>query len=265
MYVLDLDRALAPMPSPRRLTRSAVFLLGSLAWTRDGRSVIYNSLDPLITYLWRVTADGNHPPERIEVAGLGAAMPATTLSTDRLAFVRIVVDTDVYRFQAGHPSQPVLASSFLETETRFSPDGRRLAFSSMRAGDTFNIWLAAADGSGAQQLTRGPGFQQGSPSWSPDGRRIAFDAFSDDWHTHIWTMDVAGGALHRLTTDPAIRMFLTGPVTAAGFTSPPIAGPGVRFGACRPRWSVATSHPRRRPLRVRVGRRQEPALSAARH
>ena len=134
VYVLDLDRTLAPMSSPRRLTRSAVFLLGSLAWTRDGRSVIYNSLDPLITYLWRVTADGNHAPERVEVAGLGAAMPATTLSSDRLAFVRIVVDTDVYRFQAGHPSQPVLASSFLETETRFSPDGQRLAFSSMRAG-----------------------------------------------------------------------------------------------------------------------------------
>ncbi len=202
VYVLDLDRALAPMPSPRRLTRSAVFLIGSLAWTRDGRSVIYNSLDPLITYLWRVTADGNHPPERIEVAGLGATRPATALSKDRLAFVRVVVDTDVYRFQAGHPSQPVLGSSFLETETRFSPDGRRLAFSSMRAGHTFNIWLAAADGSGAQQLTRGPGVQQGSPSWSPDGRRIAFDAFGDDWHAHIWTMDVAGGALRRLTTDP---------------------------------------------------------------
>jgi Tol biopolymer transport system component/DNA-binding winged helix-turn-helix (wHTH) protein len=202
VYVVDLDQELAPMSSPRRLTRSAVFFLGSLAWSRDGRSVIYNSLDPLITYLWRVAADGDHPPERIEVAGLGAAMPATTLSSDRLAFVRIVVDTDVYRFQAGRPSQPALASSFLETETRVSPDGRRLTFSSMRAGDTFNIWLAAADGSGAQQLTRGPGLQQGSPWWSPDGRKIAFDAHTDDWHAHIWTMDVDGGALQRLTTDP---------------------------------------------------------------
>jgi Tol biopolymer transport system component/DNA-binding winged helix-turn-helix (wHTH) protein len=203
VYVLDLDRALAPMSSPRRLTRSAVFLLGSLAWTRDGRSVIYNSLDPLITYLWRVAVDGNHPPERIEVAGLGAAMPATTPSADRLAFVRIVVDTDVYRFRAGRPSEPVLTSSFLETQTRFSPDGRRLAFSSMRAGDTLNIWLAAADGSGAQQLTRGPGLEQGSPWWSPEGRKIAFDAHTaEDWRAHIWTVDADGGALHRLTTDP---------------------------------------------------------------
>ena len=202
VYVLDLDRALAPTSSPRRLTRSAVYLLGSLAWTRDGRSVIYFALDPVITYLWRVAVDGNHPPERIEVAGLGAAMPATTLFSDRLAFVRIVVDTDVYRFQAGRPSQPVLASSFLETEARFSPNGRRLAFSSMRSADTFNIWLTAADGSGAQQLTRDLGLEQGSPWWSPDGGKIAFDALTDDWHTHIWTMNADGGAVHRLTTDP---------------------------------------------------------------
>ena len=188
--------------SPRRLTPSSVPLIGSLAWTRDGRSVIYNSLAPLITYLWRVDIDGSRPPERIEVAGLGAAMPATAVSRDRLAFVRIVVDTDVYRFQPGIPSVPVLASSFLDGETRFSPDGRRIAFSSMRSADTFRIWVAAADGSNAQQVTRGPGFQQGSPWWSPDGRHIAFDAMTEDFHTHIWVTDTDGGATRRLTNDP---------------------------------------------------------------
>ena len=108
VYVLDLDAALAPSSPPRRLTRSAVFLLGSVTWTRDGRSVIYNALDPLIAYLWRVAADGGQPPERIEVAGLGAAMAAAAPSGDRLAFVRIVVDTDVYRFP-GWTSEPARA------------------------------------------------------------------------------------------------------------------------------------------------------------
>ena len=234
VYVLDLDRALAPMSSPRRLTRSAVFLLGSLAWTRDGRSVIYNSLDPLITYLWRVAVDGNHAPERIEVAGLGAAMPATTLSSDRLAFVRIVVDTDVYRFQAGRPSQPVLASSFLETETRFSPDGRRLAFSSMRAADTFNIWLAAADGSDAQQLTRGPGSSRARPGGRPTAAksRLMRIPMIGTLISGRWTPMGAQCIGSRLT--PAIRMSRTGPVTAGGFTSPTIAGLDATFGAWRP-------------------------------
>jgi Tol biopolymer transport system component/DNA-binding winged helix-turn-helix (wHTH) protein len=202
VYVLELDRALLPTSSPRRLTPASVPSIASLAWSRDGRSVIYNSLSPLITYLWRVDIDGSRPPERVEVAGLGAAMPATAVSRDRLAFVRIVVDTDVYRFRPGIPSVPVLASTFLDGETRFSPDGRRIAFSSMRSADTFRIWVAAADGSNAQQLTRGPGFQQGSPWWSPDGRRIAFDAMAEDFHTHIWVTDTDGGAMRQLTNDP---------------------------------------------------------------
>ena len=121
---------------------------------------------------------------------------------DLLAFVRVVVIPTVYRFQPGSPTVPVLASSFLEGETRFSPDGRRLAFSSMRSADTFRIWMSAADGSGAQQVTRGPGFEQGSPWWSPDGRRIAFDAMTEDFRTHIWVVDIDGGAMRRLTNDP---------------------------------------------------------------
>ena len=204
VYVLEMDAALAPTSSPRRLTRSAVPVIGSLAWTRDGRSVIYNAQAAvLLRYLWRVPVEGNQPPERIEVAGLGATMPAIALAKDRLAFARIMSDTDVYRFQVGRSSVPVVASTFLDAETRFSPDGSRIAFGSMRSGGIFAIWLAAADGSSAQQLTHGPRwYAQGSPWWSPDGRRIAFDAVTDDWHTHIWIVDADGGTPRQLTNDP---------------------------------------------------------------
>jgi TolB protein len=55
----------------------------------------------------------------------------------------------------------------------WSPDGKRIAFSSNRAGpaNTGQIFVVNADGSGLHQLTSGPGgFAQ--PSWSWDGRRI---------------------------------------------------------------------------------------------
>ena len=206
VYVVELDAALAPTSSPRRLSRQVSFI-PSIAWTRDGRAVVYSSQSvPLLTYLWRVEVDGKHPPERIEVAGVGATMPATVRSSDRLAFARILADTDVYLFQAGRPSQPVVASTFLDLETRVSPDGRRLAGTSMRSGDTTQIWLAAADGSGAQQLTYGPGSSQGSPWWSPDGRSIAFDSVGDDMHSHIWTIDADGGNPRQRTTDLGDQM-----------------------------------------------------------
>ena len=54
----------------------------------------------------------------------------------------------------------------------WSPDGRRIAFSSTRDGD-YNIYVMNADGSNLTQLTDDPAADQ-DPSWSPDGQRIAY-------------------------------------------------------------------------------------------
>jgi WD40-like Beta Propeller Repeat len=62
--------------------------------------------------------------------------------------------------------------------------------------------VAAADGSGARQLTAGPGRFQGAPHWSPDGRRIAFDSEDNEGKWHIWTIDVEGGPPQQITKDP---------------------------------------------------------------
>jgi dipeptidyl aminopeptidase/acylaminoacyl peptidase len=124
-------------------------------------------------YLWRVGVDGTRPPERLEIAGAGAAEPAIALTRDRLTFTHRSTDADIYRFEIGRPSQLVVGSTFMEMDPRFSPDGRRLVFGSARSGGTVDIWLAGADGSNLQQLTHGrAGHFQGSPSWSPDGRQI---------------------------------------------------------------------------------------------
>jgi tricorn protease len=58
------------------------------------------------------------------------------------------------------------------------------------------------DGSGVEQLTRGPGTWQSSPRWSPDGSRIAFDSRGEDGHWDIWTIAADGGPPRRLTQNP---------------------------------------------------------------
>ena len=59
-----------------------------------------------------MTIDGNRAPERIEAAGDSATAPALARSRDRLAFTRMSVDDDIYRFEAGGPVQLVTGSSF---------------------------------------------------------------------------------------------------------------------------------------------------------
>jgi Tol biopolymer transport system component len=197
--VVELGRDYVPTGPPRRLTRRAGWIRG-LAWARDGNSLIYG--DVTSGRLWRASIVGDHPPEKIELAGLGPHQPATVASLDRLAFAQERSNIDIYRFEVGHPPEALLVSSFPDYNPDLSPNGRRIAFESGRAADGQEIWLAAVDGSNPTQLTRGPGIRQGFPQWSPDGQRIAFDSQGEDGRWDIWTIAADGGSPSRLTAEP---------------------------------------------------------------
>ncbi len=198
VYVLDLDSSLAPTGLPRRLTRRTNPSIGQVAWSPDDRSIIYDAeVVPMSNHLWRVAVDGASPPERFEAAGF-ARLPATARSGDRVAFTEWRFDTDIYRFDPRGPARPMLTSTFLDMAAKYSPDGQRIAFSSGRTAETPEIWVAASDGTGAHQLTQGPGVFQDYPDWSPDGRQIVFQSFQDGVH-HLWTIDADGGAPRRVT------------------------------------------------------------------
>jgi serine/threonine protein kinase/Tol biopolymer transport system component len=195
--VLPLDSELLPQGAARPLTRQRLWV-GGLAWTHDGRSIVYSAGG-----LWRVRSDDSAPPERVELAGREAGAPSTALNRDRLAFVRSVWDPDIYRLQSGRPPALLIGSALAEWNAQYSPDGRRIAFESTRQHGGDEIWLADADGSNATRLTHGPGVHQGSPRWSPDSRSIVFDSRAENGHTDIWTISVEGSGLRQITHDPA--------------------------------------------------------------
>jgi dipeptidyl aminopeptidase/acylaminoacyl peptidase len=159
-----------------------------------------------LNYLWRVSVDGDGPPERIEVAGAEAFFPSMSPVGHVLGFTRMFHDQDVYRFEPARAAQPIARSSVFDGNPQFSPDGRRIAFCSLRSGDAMEVWVAKADGSMPEQLTHGPGRYQFGPAWSPDGRQIAFESAGDDGHPHIWTVDAEGGTPRQITDDAGDQM-----------------------------------------------------------
>ena len=204
-FVLELGPSYVPRGAPRRVTGDKLDA-HHFVWTRDGSSIVYESTRES-SRLFRVDASGDRPPEPIEIAGFQASAPAVAPTGNRLAFVRFNDDYDLYRFEPGRPAEPFLASSTFEIDPDYSPDGRRIAFSSTRGGGGPEVWIAHADATNPLQLTRGPGRWQSSPAWSPDGRQIAFTTQGADSHWDIWAIDSEGGAPRPLTADPGDEGF----------------------------------------------------------
>jgi eukaryotic-like serine/threonine-protein kinase len=199
LMVVDLDAHMVAMGTPRRLTSMGAQMEG-LAWARDGKTLLFGSVQGTFRYVFRVAIDGRAPAERLEVAGLGARGPATVPSRDRLVFERSKDNADIYRVDLAGPERAVSTSSLMDRFPVFSPDGRLIAFCSARSGETMEIWVAAADGSHARELTHDMGSMQCGPAWAPDGRTIAFRSGAQDSQAHIWTIDVEGGNLRQITT-----------------------------------------------------------------
>lgn len=86
-------------------------------------------------------------------------------------------------------------------EPRWSPDGRRIAYSATTDGSVSSVRIVAVDGTGDAPLT-GPGHAE--PAWSPDGRAIATSK-STGGQYDLWSTDVDTGDSTQLTRTPAIE------------------------------------------------------------
>ena len=118
--LVELDISRATAQPPRRLTTQRSGHIHSLAWTRDGSAIIYDALGQDANFsLWRVTIDGSRRPSASRTPASRRASLAR--SRDRLAFTRMSLDTDIYRFEVDGPVQLVTGSSFPDSTHGLSP------------------------------------------------------------------------------------------------------------------------------------------------
>ena len=206
VQVVSVNEECTAIDTPRQLTSSFLGSRNKLAWTVDGKSIVFDAEENQHTYLWRVDVDDGRPPERIEVAGVDASHPSISPAGDWLVFTRTFHDEDIYRVDAAGTAAPVARSSVVDGNPQISADGRRIVFNSMRSGDAMEVWVVNADGSSPSQLTHGPGRYEGEPSWSRDGRRVAYQSAGADGHSHIWTVDSDGGSPLQFTYDTGDQM-----------------------------------------------------------
>jgi Tol biopolymer transport system component len=203
VYLLDLVTK-----SERRLTRDHHRISG-LSWSPDGQAVIMSSPRSGVEALYRVAiTDGTIV--RVPNTGDWATQPMA--GRDRLVFSQAHDDSNIYRVdlrdgRAVGAARRIIASSRLDEAPHISPDGRSIAFHSMRSGGQ-GIWVASADGTSPRRVTFLP--VASGPRWSPDGLSIAFGALAPGLaRPDIWIVDANGGTPRRITVDPSYETMLS--------------------------------------------------------
>ncbi len=206
LFALSLSKDYTPRGEPRRLTFRNQFNLSGAAWTSGGREIVFVSGRRGAAWqVWRMDISGRKPPEPIPLPHTLVTFLAISPQGDRLAYqTGGIDDTNIWMLDLPQRNReagrPIIASSYLDNDPHFSPDGRRIVFQSDRTGPGSEIWVADADGSNLRQLTRFEA-QSGAPCWSPDGTRIVFDS-TVHGNRDIFVVDADGGKPKPLTTDP---------------------------------------------------------------
>jgi len=190
---------------PRQVTSEKQNIAG-LAWSVDGRDILFSSNRGGLFALWRIPASGGQP-QLVTAPGEDSYAPAVSQRGRRLAYVRMKVDWNVWRVPrpAGGaeatPPVKLIASTREDWQPEYSPDGRKIAFISIRSGSQ-EVWVCDSDGSGPVQVTAFRGPPTGTPRWSPDGRRLVLDSRAAG-QADVYMVDADGGAPLALTTEPS--------------------------------------------------------------
>lgn len=89
------------------------------------------------------------------------------------------------------------------SQPSWSPDGKKIAFTSRRNGGNIQIFVMGSDGQNPIRLTNEVWDQD--PDWSPDGQTIAFTGYrnvglrGEAWNKDIYVMDADGQNRKQLT------------------------------------------------------------------
>ena len=121
----------------------------------------------------------------------------------------------------GGAARRITSGLAFDSQPVFSPDGKKIAFTSDRDGGD-NLWIANADGSDPKQLSKDKEADFLSPSWTPDGEYVLVSRNPDGLGAHeIWMYNIHGGSGVQVTktspkpdTPPQQRLNFMGAVAS---------------------------------------------------
>lgn len=168
------------------------------AWSPDGRTIAYTSIDGSAHDIWVVQADGAYPL-KLTINGAENGHPAWSPDGRKIAFESDKDGTrDIWIMNADGTQQvKVLSSSGVDNTPKFSPSGDQIVFARTKDGAT-TLMIVNVNGTGLRALTTGIS-RDWEPSWGSRG--ILFSSNrgpnSDRWK--IWMVQPDGSNLRKVS------------------------------------------------------------------
>lgn len=188
---------------------SLQFLNSAGAWSADGQRFVLASVQKGKAVLSFLDAIEGGSTREVEVPGVGEVF-SITWAPDGQTLVfsgqRGGV-SDLYRFEIASGALTQLTNdAFADLEPAFSPDGRRLVFTTERFSSTIagavvgDFRLAVMDAAGGEPRAIAA-FERGkhiSPQWAPDSETVYFIA-DPDGISNVYRLRVGGGRPEQMT------------------------------------------------------------------
>ena len=174
IYVVDFDGE-----NLKQITNDNTLNL-TPTWSPNGRWLVYTSYSGNNPDLVMIDNLGKKPRRTLlRLAGLNAA-PSWSPVDDRLTLVLSKDEnSEIYTLSNNRTLRRLTRHFNIDTSPTWSPDGRKIAFTSDRSGrGAPQIYIMDAhqgDRAGVERISFGSSYND-NPAWSPDGDKIAYTA-----------------------------------------------------------------------------------------
>ncbi|MBV8817276.1 MAG: PD40 domain-containing protein [Acidobacteriaceae bacterium] len=172
-------------------------------WAQDGNSLLVSFVKAGRPRLFRLPLGGNTPVQVKEVDEPVRDLAVSRRGDHVLYAPGVARAAGIWEYPitARRAGKLLISSATFDFDPRFSPDGQRIAFASLRTGvGAADIWVCRRDGSEPKKVSL---FEQehtsGSPNWSTDGRWIVYDTSFPKSQSSIYVSDIVGGKPKRIT------------------------------------------------------------------
>ncbi|MGJ3238111.1 MAG: hypothetical protein ACFE0Q_05340 [Anaerolineae bacterium] len=205
LYVMDADGQNVRRLSPTQMTVGDPFYQGTVSWSPDGASVVF---DAYFTNNWDIWTVGvqNGLLTRMTNDNSDNVHPDWSPDGRQIAFNRyingvleiFVMDTDGQNIRQLTQGQTVMSMY-----PRWSPDSTQIIYFT-NDGEQADIHMMSRDGHHLRQLTTHAAVDRVA-TFSPDGQSIVFRS-ERDGDSDIYTMNLRSGTIQPVTTNHSMDM-----------------------------------------------------------